>query len=101
MSGYVIVIVVAMVLLPLGLSVKVVKQYEQGVLFRLGRVRDVRMPGPSAALLMLKTGLASDHAKIIIRPRKSLPTWAVTQNHRADSDRRDDRIRTCDPPVST
>ncbi|WNV84830.1 SPFH domain-containing protein [Umezawaea sp. Da 62-37] len=45
MSGYVIAIVVAVALLLLGLSVKVVKQYEQGVLFRLGRVREVRMPG--------------------------------------------------------
>ena len=52
---------------------------------------------PSAALLMVKTRLASDHAKIVIRARKSPPTWAVTQNQRADSDRRDDRIRTCDP----
>jgi regulator of protease activity HflC (stomatin/prohibitin superfamily) len=45
MSGFVVVAVVAVVLLLLGLSVKVVKQYEQGVLFRLGRVRGVRMPG--------------------------------------------------------
>ncbi|MET0133852.1 MAG: SPFH domain-containing protein [Kibdelosporangium sp.] len=34
-----------MVLILLGLSVRVVKQYEQGVLFRLGRVRGSRMPG--------------------------------------------------------
>jgi len=45
MSGLVIVGIAAVVLLLLGMSVKVVKQYEQGVLFRLGRVREVRMPG--------------------------------------------------------
>jgi regulator of protease activity HflC (stomatin/prohibitin superfamily) len=45
MSGYAVVIAAAVVLLLVGLSVRVVKQYEQGVLFRLGRVRDVRHPG--------------------------------------------------------
>jgi len=45
MSGYAVVAVVTAVLVLLGLSVRVVKQYEKGVLFRLGRVRDVRMPG--------------------------------------------------------
>jgi regulator of protease activity HflC (stomatin/prohibitin superfamily) len=45
MSGLVIAGIAAVVLLLLGMSVKVVKQYEQGVLFRLGRVREVRMPG--------------------------------------------------------
>jgi len=45
MSGYVVAAVAAVVLLLLGMSVKVVKQYEQGVLFRLGRVRGLRMPG--------------------------------------------------------
>ncbi len=45
MSGLVVAVVAAVVLLLLGMSVKVVKQYEQGVLFRLGKVRDVRMPG--------------------------------------------------------
>ena len=33
------------VLLGLGLAVKIVKQYEQGVLFRLGRVQGLRQPG--------------------------------------------------------
>ncbi|MET9634302.1 slipin family protein [Lentzea sp. NPDC006480] len=45
MSGLVIAGIAVVVLLLLGMSVKVVKQYEQGVLFRLGRVREVRMPG--------------------------------------------------------
>ncbi len=46
--GVVIAIVVVVVLLALlgfGLSVRVVKQYEQGVLFRLGRLQGSRTPG--------------------------------------------------------
>ncbi|MGA9309254.1 MAG: slipin family protein [Pseudonocardiaceae bacterium] len=37
--------VVALFLLGVALSVKIIKQYEQGVLFRLGRVLGVREPG--------------------------------------------------------
>jgi regulator of protease activity HflC (stomatin/prohibitin superfamily) len=45
MSSWIVVGIAVVVVLLLGMSVKVVKQYEQGVLFRLGRVREVRMPG--------------------------------------------------------
>jgi len=45
MSSWIVAGIVAVVLLLLAMSVKVVKQYEQGVLFRLGRVREVRLPG--------------------------------------------------------
>ena len=38
-------IVVALLLLVLGLSLRIVKQYEQGVLFRFGRVIAVLEPG--------------------------------------------------------
>jgi regulator of protease activity HflC (stomatin/prohibitin superfamily) len=41
----VLVVVVLLLVLGLWLAVKVVKQYEQGVLFRLGRVVGVRQPG--------------------------------------------------------
>jgi regulator of protease activity HflC (stomatin/prohibitin superfamily) len=41
----VLVVVAALALLGLALSVRIVKQYEQGVLFRLGRVVGVRQPG--------------------------------------------------------
>ena len=41
----VVVIVVLLALLGFGLSVRIVKQYEQGVLFRLGRLRGPRAPG--------------------------------------------------------
>src|SRR5690242_9352306 len=40
-----IVVVVVLVLLLASLAIKIVKQYEQGVLFRLGRVTGVRKPG--------------------------------------------------------
>jgi regulator of protease activity HflC (stomatin/prohibitin superfamily) len=41
----VLVVAGALVVLGLGLSIRVVKQYERGVLFRLGRVVGVREPG--------------------------------------------------------
>jgi regulator of protease activity HflC (stomatin/prohibitin superfamily) len=41
----VVVIVVLLALLGFGLSVRIVRQYEQGVLFRLGRLRGPRPPG--------------------------------------------------------
>jgi regulator of protease activity HflC (stomatin/prohibitin superfamily) len=41
----VVIIVVLLVLLGLGLAVRIVTQYEQGVLFRLGRLRGPRGPG--------------------------------------------------------
>ena len=37
--------VVVVLLILLVLSVKIIKQYEQGVLFRLGRVLGIRVPG--------------------------------------------------------
>jgi regulator of protease activity HflC (stomatin/prohibitin superfamily) len=41
----ILIVVLLLVLLLLGLSVRIVQQYEQGVLFRLGRVVGVRQPG--------------------------------------------------------
>jgi regulator of protease activity HflC (stomatin/prohibitin superfamily) len=41
----ILIIVLALVLLVLGLAVRIVKQYEMGVLFRLGRVIGLRQPG--------------------------------------------------------
>lgn len=45
MNGWIIAAIVIVVLLLLGLSIRIVKQYEKGVLFRLGRVIGVREPG--------------------------------------------------------
>src|SRR5665647_2375109 len=41
----ILITVLVVVLLLLGLAVRIVKQYEQGVLFRLGRVLGLRQPG--------------------------------------------------------
>jgi regulator of protease activity HflC (stomatin/prohibitin superfamily) len=41
----VVIVVVVVLLLVLALAVRIIKQYEQGVLFRLGRVRGAREPG--------------------------------------------------------
>jgi regulator of protease activity HflC (stomatin/prohibitin superfamily) len=41
----ILITVLVVVLLGLGLAVRIVKQYEQGVLFRLGRVLGLRQPG--------------------------------------------------------
>jgi len=41
----ILITVLVVVLLGLGLAVKIVKQYEQGVLFRLGKVLGLRQPG--------------------------------------------------------
>jgi regulator of protease activity HflC (stomatin/prohibitin superfamily) len=41
----VVVVVAVLALLGFALSVRIVKQYERGVLFRLGRVLGVREPG--------------------------------------------------------
>ncbi len=40
-----VVIVVLLVLLGLAMAVKIVKQYERGVLFRFGRLQGLRNPG--------------------------------------------------------
>ncbi|HEX5401616.1 MAG TPA: slipin family protein [Pseudonocardiaceae bacterium] len=45
MTGWIIAGIVVLIVLVLGLSVRIVKQYERGVLFRLGQVRGTRMPG--------------------------------------------------------
>jgi regulator of protease activity HflC (stomatin/prohibitin superfamily) len=45
MSGLLTVLVVLVLLVLVGLAVRIVKQYEKGVLFRLGRVVGVREPG--------------------------------------------------------
>src|SRR5660398_37633 len=39
------IIIVVLILLALALAVRIIKQYEQGVLFRLGRVLGARQPG--------------------------------------------------------
>jgi regulator of protease activity HflC (stomatin/prohibitin superfamily) len=45
LSTVTIIIIVVLILLALALAVRIIKQYEQGVLFRLGRVLGARQPG--------------------------------------------------------
>ena len=44
-TAVVLIVVVLLVLLVLALSIRIVKQYEKGVLFRLGRLQGTREPG--------------------------------------------------------
>ena len=41
----IVVVVIVLFLLDMALSARIVKQYEEGVLFRLGRARGPRKPG--------------------------------------------------------
>ena len=43
--GIVLTVIVGLLVLLLAMAIKVVKQYEQGVVFRLGRVTGAREPG--------------------------------------------------------
>ena len=43
-------VIVALLLLLLSMAIKIVKQYEQGVVFRLGRVQEAREPGLRAII---------------------------------------------------
>jgi regulator of protease activity HflC (stomatin/prohibitin superfamily) len=44
-SIFIVAVLVALLLIAARMSVRIVRQYEQGVLFRLGRVIGIRMPG--------------------------------------------------------
>jgi regulator of protease activity HflC (stomatin/prohibitin superfamily) len=44
-SIFIVAVLVALLLIAARMSIRIVRQYEQGVLFRLGRVIGVRMPG--------------------------------------------------------
>jgi regulator of protease activity HflC (stomatin/prohibitin superfamily) len=48
--GIILTVIVAVLLLGLAMAIKVVKQYEQGVVFRLGRVTGPRTPGLRAII---------------------------------------------------
>jgi regulator of protease activity HflC (stomatin/prohibitin superfamily) len=67
----IVVIVVAVVALGLlGLSLRIVRQYEEGVLFRLGRVIGVRRPGLTAIIPFLDI-LRRVSLRIVTRPIQS------------------------------
>jgi regulator of protease activity HflC (stomatin/prohibitin superfamily) len=66
----VIVVIVVVAFLASTISLKVVRQYEQGVLFRLGRVIGVRRPGLTAIIPFLDV-LRRVSLRIVTRPIQS------------------------------
>ena len=66
----VVVVVVVLVLVGLALSVRVVQQYERGVLFRLGRVVGVREPGLTLILPLVEV-LRRVSLRIVTMPIQS------------------------------
>jgi regulator of protease activity HflC (stomatin/prohibitin superfamily) len=70
MSTLTIVLVVVAVLVVLALSVRVVQQYERGVLFRLGRVIGVREPGLTLIIPLIEV-LRRVSLRIVTMPIQS------------------------------
>jgi regulator of protease activity HflC (stomatin/prohibitin superfamily) len=71
MSGWLTVVVVGvLVLVGLALSVRIVQQYERGVLFRLGRVVGVREPGLRLILPLIEV-LRRVSLRIVTMPIQS------------------------------
>jgi regulator of protease activity HflC (stomatin/prohibitin superfamily) len=62
--------VVVVLLVLLGLSLRIVTQYEEGVLFRLGRVREVRKPGLAVIVPVVDT-LRKVSLRIVTMPIQS------------------------------
>ena len=78
MSGWltVLVVVAGLALLGLALSVRIVQQYEKGVLFRLGRVIGVREPGLRLIVPVIEE-LRRVSLRIVTMPRRG----AVDSRH--------------------
>ena len=72
MSGWltVLVVVAVLVLVGLALSVRIVQQYEKGVLFRLGRVVGVREPGMTLIVPLIEV-LRRVSLRIVTMPIQS------------------------------
>ena len=80
----VVVVLAALVLLGLALSVRVVQQYQRGVLFRLGRVGGVREPGLTLIVPVIEV-LRRVSLRIVtmpIRPRASSPATTSASTSR-------------------
>ena len=68
MAGYLILLILAVVLLGASSSLRVIKQYEQGLVFRFGRVRDgIRSPG-LAVLVPVADRLQKVNMQIVTLP---------------------------------
>ncbi len=66
----VLIVLVVLVLLGLALSVRIVQQYEKGVLFRLGRVIGIREPGLTLIVPLIET-LRRVSLRIVTMPIQS------------------------------
>jgi hypothetical protein len=77
MEALVIVLVIVVILLLIGLAMalKIVKQYEQGVLFRFGRLRGSRNPGLRLIIPFVDvlTGYRCGSSRCRSSPRASSP----------------------------
>ena len=67
MSGYTIYFIVFVVLFLLALSIRIVQQYERGVLFRMGRVIGVREPGLNLIIPLI------DNLRVVSLRIKTMP----------------------------
>jgi regulator of protease activity HflC (stomatin/prohibitin superfamily) len=70
MLAVIVVVLVVLVLGGLALSVRIVQQYEKGVLFRLGRVVGVREPGLRLILALIEV-LRRVSLRIVTMPIQS------------------------------
>ena len=64
-------VIVALLLLLLSMAIKIVKQYEQGVVFRLGRVQEAREPGLRAIIPFID--VMRQVSKRVIKPVTAVP----------------------------
>ena len=64
MSPWVIFLIAVVALVVLGTSVRIVKQYERGVVLRFGKLSGLRQPGPELHLAVRRSydqGEPADH----------------------------------------
>ena len=64
-------VIVALLLLLLSMAIKIVRHYEQGVVFRLGRVQEAREPGLRAIIPFID--VMRQVSKRVIKPVTAVP----------------------------
>ena len=64
-------VIVALLLLLLSMAIKIVRHYEQGVVFRLGRVQEAREPGLRAIIPCID--VMHQVSKRVIKPVTAVP----------------------------
>ena len=93
--GWIVILMGLLVLIGLAMSVRIVKQYERGVVFRLGRVIGSREPGlrlliPIVDVLHDDLDLVPDALPKRSGGRCAENDLAAVADHSATGDRRDD-----------